>query len=174
MPPITNSTIPTLLERSYYDSGAIVNNGDPAQPKGSSYYDNGAIVNNGDGSSNNRYNNLPVPDTNSVSQNYQDQPNSAGSYTGSTVPFGPASARGTHHGANAGAIAGGVIGGVVGLVALFLLYRYIKNMKTNGGGAAQTEGKNVSQVMTKLRERFNKKKEGDVEKGTRTGTASEF
>ncbi|KAL8946437.1 MAG: hypothetical protein Q9222_007166 [Ikaeria aurantiellina] len=56
---------------------------------------------------------------------------------------------------NAGAIAGGVVGGLAGLLALYLLYRWIKKRRANGGRLMPLSG-----FLLRLRG----KKEVDVEK----------
>ncbi|KAI4254425.1 MAG: hypothetical protein L6R42_007192 [Xanthoria sp. 1 TBL-2021] len=158
MPPIP---IPPFLKRTYYDTGAMVNN--PATPD--SYYGPDSIVNNGGGGSAGYTN----PNTPTLPQTYQP--------TSSTNPFGPASTIHDSNGVNGGAIAGGVIGGVVALAALFLLWRVIQKRKANGGavrGEGKGEGKDMANVMGKLRERFARKGkggdgEGDVKKGVGMG-----
>lgn len=160
MPPIPNTTTPPFLKRTYYDTGAIVNN--PATPN--SYYGPDSIVNNGGGGTSGYTN----PHTPTLPQTYQPTTSA-----GSTYPFGPASTVHDSNGVNGGAIAGGVIGGIVALAALFLLWRVIQKRKAKGGavqGEGKGEGKDMANVMGKLRERFAGKGkggdgDGDVEKG---------
>ncbi|KAL8994664.1 MAG: hypothetical protein Q9169_005417 [Polycauliona sp. 2 TL-2023] len=155
--PLNTTNLLHLLARSYYDTGAIVNN---PPPSAASYYGPDSIVNNG-----------------APPLGYTNPPSSSSTPCG---PFGLAYPMNSSHHVNGGAIAGGVIGGIVGLAALALVLRMLakkrKGMVADHGvvpGGGRGEGKDMAQVMGKFRERFLIKKSGgqqkDVEKGMGMG-----